>query len=399
MTPVANDDCEAAITLTSDGASVAGSNLLATNDMLIDSQCGNQSLSTPGVWYKVEGTGKGLSVTTCSQALNFGTQLTLFEGAGCESLNCVDAAIANDNWRCPESLDRAQSSTLNWQSEVGKEYFILVHGFRPFTIGNFEISVTEFDIVAENNFCHQALQLEPDGAIEGSTVDASIGFFRYNSFCGVQIDNAGLWYSLEGTGREISLYGCTASGDDYHVSVSVFEGSCSSLNCIDGDTFSISCSDLMEEGEERFLQPQDEFNVMQNVTWFAQSNSTYQIYVHGEAPNFTMDGGRGAFELVISEGLFLVGNITSSDENEMDPLPLPSPSEEPEPGPEAPSPIAPVSEPTDEPFSILTAPPTSASTPNVTAQGEDENSGSPFQSIFTATRTALLLGGLIVALQ
>ncbi|KAL3911880.1 MAG: hypothetical protein SGILL_007109, partial [Bacillariaceae sp.] len=339
--------------------------------------------------------------------LEFATQLTLLEGSECGNLTCFEAAAANDNWRCADTFTPAASSTLNWRSEAGKEYHIIVHGYRPSTTGNFDITVSEFEIVDENNFCRDALELEPDDNVVGSTQSAAIAFFGEDLYCGAPIDNAGLWYSIEGTDEELSLYGCTAGGGDFEASISVFEGSCSNMSCVAGETFAISCSNLVDQAENRLLQPQDEINVQPAVTWFADANTTYQILVHGQAPNFTFDGGTGLFELVIGEGL---GNGTGLEEEILDTIPptnetaptpsptvpnvtpqptVPPPDEAPIEAPVAPV-DAPVASPTDAPVAILTASPTPAGTPNVTVQGEGGSSG------YSLARSALVAAGIAI---
>ncbi|KAG7368987.1 hypothetical protein IV203_031730 [Nitzschia inconspicua] len=290
-----NDRCESAdSSLSIDGAPVAGSTLSATRDFPLDASCGNTSFHFPGVWYTIQGNGKSLSATTCSWNLNFAAKITLFEGTSCEDLTCVDSANTNDNWRC-SSESNGSSSTINWKSEVNKTYFLYIHGGDPLSIGDFELSVSELPQTPENNFCSQASSITATEEVSGSTADAAIGLFN-GGYCGGAIENGGIWFELEGTGESIELTGCSF-GDDYHLTVSVFEGSCNNLTCVTGETFPIACIDSVDvEPSKRELQT---FKKQREITWFAEAGVSYKLYVHGQAPNLTLEGGTGSFELII----------------------------------------------------------------------------------------------------
>lgn len=253
-------------------------------------------MDAAGVWYTIQGTGRSLTATTCSTVLNFDTKISLFEGTSCGDLACIDTANANDRWRCQNSTLDGSSSTINWMSEAQKTYYIFVHGGTPKSIGDFELSVTELPQATENNFCPQAKSVTSSAQLSGSTSEAAIGIFSF-WYCGATIDNVGVWYSMEGTGKSIEVTGCS-SGDDYHVSVSIFQGPCSNLTCVTGETFPISCSDFVAaDAANRQLQPAGE---QRHLIWVAEAGVSYKIFVHGQSPSFSFDGGTGAFELIIA---------------------------------------------------------------------------------------------------
>jgi hypothetical protein len=285
---------------------VSGSTLNATRDFPLSFTCGGVPMERAGVWYTIQGTGNSLSASTCSAILNFASRLTLFEGASCDELKCIDTANSNDQGTCQEPSMDGLSSTINWKSEVDKIYYIYVHG----GLGFFELSVSDLLQSTENNFCPQALSLTPGQQISGNTSEASIGHFN-GDFCGSTIDNAGVWYSIEGAGESIQITGCS-SGDDYHFSVSVFEGSCSNLTCVTGETFPTTCYGFGPEGTpNRRLQPVDP---LQSLNWFAETGVSYKIYVHGQSPSFSFEGGTGSFELITNS--LPATNLSSSAPSE-----------------------------------------------------------------------------------
>lgn len=127
-----NDLCENALGLEC-GAVKSGTNINGT----ATSQpgfCGT-SVSGAGVWYKFEGNGADISVTTCSPNTDFDTKLTVYEG-GCGSLVCVGGD--DDDPSCSNST---LSSLVEFSSEVGTIYYMYVTGFSG-AEGNFDLTLT-----------------------------------------------------------------------------------------------------------------------------------------------------------------------------------------------------------------------------------------------------------------
>jgi len=123
-----NDVCEQAIALEIDsGTPVPGTTVGATVSKVPDDFCG-EIVESPGVWYSVLGTGKGIAVGLCLDT-NFDTRISIFEGS-CDSLVCVGG---NDDW-C------GLQSAFGWVSKNQTTYYILVHGSEG-TVGDFGILV------------------------------------------------------------------------------------------------------------------------------------------------------------------------------------------------------------------------------------------------------------------
>lgn len=124
--PPSNDDCGGAISVAV-GSLTVGSTVGANVDGL--PTCGT-SITAPGVWYRVTGTGSTMTATTCTTAPSYDTKLSVFCG-DCGTLTCVGG---NDD-------DCGLLSTVSWCSQAGADYLVLVHGFSSNT-GPFELGVS-----------------------------------------------------------------------------------------------------------------------------------------------------------------------------------------------------------------------------------------------------------------
>jgi len=79
----------------------------------------------------VQGTGERLYADTCSDQTDFDTKLSIFSGR-CDELVCVNG---NDD-AC------GLQSSISWDSELGEFYWILLHGFDTYGVGNYGFSVS-----------------------------------------------------------------------------------------------------------------------------------------------------------------------------------------------------------------------------------------------------------------
>src|SRR6185503_21379327 len=85
VTPVANDNCDSAITVaipSNTGGSTAG----ATTESPLPPTCGT-TITAAGVWYRVIGNGHSLVATTCNAGTNYDTKLSVYTD-GCGVLTC-----------------------------------------------------------------------------------------------------------------------------------------------------------------------------------------------------------------------------------------------------------------------------------------------------------------------
>ncbi|MGD8439546.1 MAG: hypothetical protein PVG53_03350, partial [Holophagae bacterium] len=124
---VGNDTCSTAQTVTcppSGGTiSVYGSTVGANYSE--PPSCNGVSPWYPEVWYRVTGTGAGITASTCSNYNpSADTQILVYNGS-CSGLNCV---TANDD-DC--SLQGPYLSTASWDSMLGTNYYIAVTASMP----------------------------------------------------------------------------------------------------------------------------------------------------------------------------------------------------------------------------------------------------------------------------
>jgi len=276
--PIANDDCKGAIEAPTDGSEVMVGSTKGARPEWMEKSRTNCGVQSAGVWYKVIGTGSSLKATTCSPGTNHPTQLHVFSGDCDDGLTCISTE-ANNHAVCDDWLMATNSATVNWETEAGVEYFILV-GSRTGTVGSFELKISEFDPIL-NDQCSAALDTELNALepYKGSTVEAT-NDFSYGEFCGSPLDTAGVWYTVDGTGKGISASTCTSSLASYNAAISIFTGSdCKALECLTGSAIA------------------DPACTWGGVTaaWLSEEGQTYHIYVHGSALN-----AYGDFELGVT---------------------------------------------------------------------------------------------------
>lgn len=281
ITPSAGNECKEAVPISLDDPSTLGSTLQSTVDFSLGDVCG-APLDTPGVWYTIEGTGKGLEISTC-KSNNFNTAISVFEGS-CESLECVTGTQAKDA-ACDNS-----GVTAAFQSKSATTYYIFVHGTESLSsMGDFELTYKEFDVLETNEFCPQARSITADGSrIQGSTEDATHATIQETS-CGVEISNPGLWYNFKGNGQPFTISACNEDADEFDVSISIFTGSCGNLKCIAGTTFFQNVCSTLET--RRQLQSSTSGN---NVRLMTVNLEDYYIFVHGQ-------NGVGDFDLFVRD--------------------------------------------------------------------------------------------------
>ena len=126
--PPPNDFCEDAIPI---GLGVTpGTTQNATTDASFPT-CGTAYTPTSGVWYSVTGTGNTMTADLCNGATSYDTKLTVY-CPDCVDTVCVDG---NDDF-C------GLQSAVEWCSQPGANYLILVHGYSTAT-GAFELTVAD----------------------------------------------------------------------------------------------------------------------------------------------------------------------------------------------------------------------------------------------------------------
>lgn len=261
----ANDACANAIAL-SCGQTVTGNTATATND--VAPLCTGIAPQGKGVWYTITGTGGAITLSTCSTATLFDTQISVYTGA-CTALTCV--AANNNDGACTSggAYPAGRKSTVTFNSVFGTVYRILVAGTVSAS-GAFSLSVTCAVAPPPNDACANSILVAcgstTTGSTVGSTADAvgSCGGFTLNTAGGV-------WYRVVGNGGMITVSLC---GSGYDTKLGVFTGTCGALTCVTGD------DDTCDPGLQSV------------VTFSSTAGTTYLILVTGFSTNtgsFTMN--------------------------------------------------------------------------------------------------------------
>jgi len=114
---------------------------------------------------------------------------------------------------------------VSWQSEVGELYYIYV-GVGDRSPDSFSLRIENSNV---NDRCENAIgPLETDGtSIQGSTINATLDNV---GDCEVRNEGPGVWFTVVGTGKRLTVSTC--GGADFDTRISVFQGQCGGLECV-----------------------------------------------------------------------------------------------------------------------------------------------------------------------
>lgn len=222
-----NDECANASPVTAQGGSRYTATTIDANVSSNVTTCASIP-SGPGLWYTVQGTGGDMRASTCEGTV-IDTQLSVFQGTSCDTLECVDG---NDN-AC------ATQSAVLWASQSDKTYYILVHATSP---GTFSLSLEgeSREGLPPNERCANP-EIWEISALADTYIDIAIPLDRatldseiniQTQSCGLSswIDRGklrGLWYSVDGTGGTM---GVNWKVDD-SAHIAAYTGGCVDLRC------------------------------------------------------------------------------------------------------------------------------------------------------------------------
>ncbi|MBW8051812.1 MAG: hypothetical protein FVQ77_16040, partial [Cytophagales bacterium] len=204
---------------------------------------------------------------TCGDA-DFDTQLTLYPSASCSG-----ASLAYNDDFC------SLQSSISWTA--------------TFT-GTVRVLVSKFSCLAQSS-C-MTLQWQCTGCTGGGPPNdnctgaqaVTCGSVTSSTTVGANPDVAptcvtgdgtggGVWYSIVGTGNDITASLC---GSSYDTKIRVYTGSCGILTCVTGNDDNAGACGLL--------------SLQSEVTWTSTSGTTYYILVHG------FGSSEGAFDLTIT---------------------------------------------------------------------------------------------------
>ncbi len=131
-------------------------------------------------------------------------------------------------------------------------------------------AATTFAQAPANDECANATDILCGETLSGTTIGAAADAV---GTCGTSATAPGVFYSFFGTGDNITVSLCSPN-TDYDTKLSVFEGSCAGLVCVDGND--------------------DACGLISEVTFNSNLGTTYFFYVHG----FSADEGN--FEITVT---------------------------------------------------------------------------------------------------
>ena len=220
------------------------------------------------VWYSVVGTGNVFKATTCSEATEFPTQVSVTENCSPSSSYCSSEV---QDLECP-----GNAAAMEWVTEAGVTYQIAVGGRSAEAEGNFELTLTE-KVLPGGAYCDNPVQLSaPQGStvsVTGSTVNAI-----NSATCG--ISNTAVFYSVTGTGNTFKATTCSEA-TNFATQVSVTENCSPSSWYCSSEVQDLDCPSNTQAA---------------SVSWLSEAGVTYQIAVGGRAQD-----SQGSFELHVTE--------------------------------------------------------------------------------------------------
>lgn len=262
-----NDLCENAEPI-SCNETLSGTTLNALFDNV--GTCGTSN-TAPGVWYSFVATGTNANLSTCNQA-SFDTKISVFTGS-CGSLTCVGGQ--DDAAGCA-----GFTTSLDVVTIPGETYYVLVHGFGSAT-GNFSLTLSCPEPPV-NDLCENAIPLQCEDVVSGNTEYATAtGAPATDCFEDPWSDDMGpgVWYTLYGTGDDITLSTCDNANFD--TKIDVFTGSCGDLTCYAGNDDGPGCPGFTSE-----------------LTFSSVEGDMYYIYVSGYTINGILSA-TGDFTLTV----------------------------------------------------------------------------------------------------
>ncbi len=179
LPPTPNDDCSGAILVTcgsvTNGSTAASPGFTAPTLELpsVPTLCTgpgnaeggmNLAVNSPGVWYRIVGTGQTVYADTLASVPGYDSSITVFTGT-CGALTCV---TVNDDVKTSPFL-----SKVAFQTNAGQDYYILVHGFGATDVGAFTLTVA-CQTTPPNDLCSSPTAISGlTGTFAGTNVGAT----------------------------------------------------------------------------------------------------------------------------------------------------------------------------------------------------------------------------------
>ena len=266
--PVDNDECGFAVPIACSQI-VEGTTVCA--DTTESEYCDQYNIGQyfhGGLWYSIMGTGDTLRATMCFEDTDYDTYLSIYEG-DCDDLNCVGGNDDQDevNFFADPCFENFLSSSVDWESEEGVEYFLHVSGSNAVTpaVGGFEFVLVCDGVEVGTCLDSLACNFNPFGTFDDGSCDyvtcAGCGLFSACNYDSTAFIN-------DFTLCDFSCYGCTDSGAcNFSPDATIESGLCEYSSCA-GCLDETACN----YDEEAILEADCEFTSCVGCTDDAASN-------------------------------------------------------------------------------------------------------------------------------
>ncbi len=185
-----------------------------------------------GLWYTIMGTGDTLRATLCFEDTEYDTYLSVYTG-DCGNLDCI---VGNDdqdesNFFADPCFENFLSSSADWESEEGEEYFLHVSGSNAVTpaVGGFDFVLVCDGVEVGACLDSLACNFNPFGTFEDGSCDyascAGCGLLAACNFDSTAVIN-------DLTLCDFSCYGCTdITACNFNPDASIESGLCEYTSC------------------------------------------------------------------------------------------------------------------------------------------------------------------------
>lgn len=205
-----------------------------------------------GLWYSIMGTGDTLRATMCFEETDYDTYLSIYEG-DCGNLDCVAGNDDQDevNFFAEPCFENFLSSSVDWESEEGVEYFLHVSGSNAVTpaVGGFDFVLICDGVEVGACLDSTACNFNPFATFDDGSCDfvtcAGCGLFSACNYDSTAVIND---FNL----CDFNCYGCTDTGAcNFNPDATIESGLCeysSCAGCLDAEACNFDAEAILDAG-------------------------------------------------------------------------------------------------------------------------------------------------------
>lgn len=227
-------------------------------------------------FYSFPASGAKYTITTCSSHTNYLTSLIVESGDNSCNIGC-SSTQDDTSQDCP---------TVTFFSEPNEMYTIAVLGRTPGSVGNYELSITEY-MLPTNDQCDGSIMITPTTSLEvpsiigASTMNATPKLLSCESESYI-----GIYYKFIGTGARFHVNTCPTSNNSTNYSFDANflvddDVECQDIGCTGLiDMTETSCSDNLKGKVMEFRSVEDmEYTILVRGTESSTSTGEFDLTV------------------------------------------------------------------------------------------------------------------------